>query len=170
MIEHSGWTVSNPNFRNAYNTLKASIQQKIPDAHSFISFYDYRYATAGYVSKDKTQTFFTFRLMNAKKYTIEDFTKCAIGNELVVHWGGYDLVNADISTTLGTDLFKIESGSIPVLIFLLILAYGGLVAALLPLILALWTVVMSFTALHITAITNNVTLYVSFLLNINQLH
>ena len=66
-------------------------------------------------------------------------------------------------------MLKIESGSIPVLIFLLVIAYGGLVAALLPLILAFWTVVMSFTALHITAINYNVTLYVSWLWNVNYL-
>lgn len=107
------------------------------------------------------QTFFTFRLSNANEYTIADFTNCATGNELVVHWGGYDLVNQDISDTLSADLFKIESGSIPVLIFLVVIAYGGIVAALLPLILAFWTVVMSFTALHITAISYNVSLYVS---------
>jgi putative drug exporter of the RND superfamily len=78
---------------------------------------------------------------------------------ITVGVGGEDAVDAAIEEQLGSDLAKAESLAIPATLVLLVLVFGGLVAASLPLAMALVSVTGTLLALFAVAQVTDVSIY-----------
>ena len=114
-----GTQVTDPSFNTAYFDMKEALISKIPEATSFISYFEYP-LFQGSISEDGYKTFISFRLPDPSKYTLEDYQNAIYGTSLKVDFGGGELANQEIPKRLGEDLAKIEAGSIPVLLVLLV--------------------------------------------------
>jgi RND superfamily putative drug exporter len=78
---------------------------------------------------------------------------------LVVHVGGAPAVNSAISDTITKDLGKADSIAIPLTMVLLVLVFGGLVAAGLPFVVAAGAVVGSFAVLFVVTLVTDVSVF-----------
>lgn len=160
VLAHPVWQVTSSNFTQAYFELKSSFEQRCPLAYGIISYFDYPSYSLGLISNDNKETIVTLRIPDASDYDLDDFQNYFSGSELESYFGGFELVNNEIQADLIVDLKKIESISVPILILVLIFAYGGIVATSIPTILAIWTLVMTLAALHVVSNFFQVTTYV----------
>ncbi|MGH9190861.1 MAG: MMPL family transporter [Acidimicrobiales bacterium] len=78
---------------------------------------------------------------------------------ITVGVGGEDAVDAAIEEQLGSDLARAESLAIPATLVLLVLVFGGVVAASLPLAMALVSVTGTLLALFVVAQVTDVSIY-----------
>ena len=76
-----------------------------------------------------------------------------------VSLGGAAAANTDISTQVGKDLALAEGIAVPLILILLVFAFGSLVAALLPLAIALIAVLGTFAELSIFGSITDVSIY-----------
>ncbi|MGZ4603259.1 MAG: MMPL family transporter [Kineosporiaceae bacterium] len=79
--------------------------------------------------------------------------------DLTVHVAGASAINNALNDTITKDLAKADSIAIPVTIVLLILVFGGLVAAGLPFVVAAGAVVGSFAALFTVTLVTDVSIF-----------
>jgi putative drug exporter of the RND superfamily len=78
---------------------------------------------------------------------------------ITVGVGGEDAIDAAIEEQLGTDLARAESLAVPATLILLVLVFGGVVAASLPLAMALVSVTGTLLALFAVAQVTDVSIY-----------
>ena len=78
---------------------------------------------------------------------------------LVVHVGGAPVVNSAIGETITKDLGRAEGIAIPLTVVLLILVFGGLVAAGLPFLVAAGAVLGSFAVLFVLTLATDVSIF-----------
>jgi RND superfamily putative drug exporter len=78
---------------------------------------------------------------------------------LDVRFGGSEAVFADIGSQIGKDLVTAELISVPITLLLLVLVFGGLVAAGLPLVIAGVGIVGTFLALFLLTRVTDVSIY-----------
>jgi RND superfamily putative drug exporter len=79
--------------------------------------------------------------------------------EIDVRFGGVAAVNDDLSHTIESDLGRAERVALPVTLLLLVLVFGGLVAAGLPLFVAVIAILGTFLALNGIARVTDVSIY-----------
>src|SRR3954465_10981309 len=79
--------------------------------------------------------------------------------DLVVHVGGAGAINNAVSDQITQDLAKADSIAIPLTVVLLILVFGGLVAAGLPFLVAAGAVLGSFAVLFAVTLTTDVSIF-----------
>jgi RND superfamily putative drug exporter len=79
--------------------------------------------------------------------------------DLVVHVGGAPAINTAITEQITGDLAKADSIAIPLTMVLLILVFGGLIAAGLPFIVAAGAVVGSFAVLFTVTLATDVSVF-----------
>ena len=79
--------------------------------------------------------------------------------DVKVQLGGFAAVGDDLGTQIGDDLAKAESLSVPVTLVLLILVFGGLIAAGMPLVVALISVVGTLFSLFVIGSITDVSIY-----------
>ncbi|MCU1502805.1 MAG: Integral rane protein, partial [Ilumatobacteraceae bacterium] len=73
--------------------------------------------------------------------------------------GGRAAVDADLSNQIGGDLAVAESIAVPITLVLLVLVFGGLIAAGLPLVVALISVAGTFLSLFVIGSLTDVSIY-----------
>jgi len=78
---------------------------------------------------------------------------------ITVNSGGVGPVFNEISTTIQEDLGRAESIAIPVTVVLLVLVFGGLVAAGLPLVVGLSAVLGTFFTLWVITLFTDVSIF-----------
>ena len=78
---------------------------------------------------------------------------------LTVQVGGSEAIGNDIGAQVQADIVKAEALSMPILLLLLILVFGGLVAASLPLAIGALAVLGSFTALRLITLVTDVSVF-----------
>ncbi len=78
---------------------------------------------------------------------------------LVVHTGGFAGFSDAITDNITTDLASAESISIPITLVLLILVFGGVVAAGLPFVVAAGAILGSFLAVWLVTLTTDVSIF-----------
>lgn len=76
-----------------------------------------------------------------------------------VQLGGAIAVGADLGTRIGEDLAKAEALSVPITLILLVLVFGGLIAAGMPLLVALISVVGTLFSLFVLGSITDVWIY-----------
>lgn len=78
---------------------------------------------------------------------------------LSISAGGQAAVNAGVTHQVGKDLALAEGIAVPLTFVLLILAFGGLVAALLPVLMGLVAIIGTFAELFVIGSTTDVSIY-----------
>ena len=79
--------------------------------------------------------------------------------DLTTYVGGAEAVNEALNTTITQDLAKAEAIAVPLTFLLLLLVFGGLVAAGLPFIVALGSIVGSFFVVWLVSLTTDVSIF-----------
>ena len=115
-------------------------------------------------SKDATKAIIVARVTGSDTQMTDTYKKlkASIGGRrgvIDVRFGGDLAVNSDIGTQIGADLGKAEGISAPVTIILLIVVFGGLVAAGLPLFVAIIAVFGTLLALFGISQVTDVSIY-----------
>src|SRR4051794_14634681 len=80
-------------------------------------------------------------------------------SDLVVHVGGAPAINTAITDQITGDLAKADSIAIPLTMVLLVLVFGGLIAAGLPFVVAAGAVVGSFAVLFAVTLATDVSVF-----------
>ncbi|MEV0637044.1 MMPL family transporter [Streptomyces sp. NPDC050619] len=80
-------------------------------------------------------------------------------NGLSVRAGGEAAVGDDIPTQVAKDLAVAETIAVPLILILLVIAFGSLVAALLPLVIGLIAIVGTFAELYLLGSLTNVSVF-----------
>ena len=76
-----------------------------------------------------------------------------------VQLGGYLAINEELTTQISGDLARAESIAIPITLILLVLVFGSLVAASLPLLIGIIAIIGSFAALSVIADITDVSVF-----------
>lgn len=150
LLSHPTWTIDQPEYKAAYEQFKTSLTSTIPRIYSILSYFDYPTEFKAY-SPDRKQTLVTAHIYNAvtgPEIPLSTFESTTTGNPLSFEFAGGTLASLAISNQLTTDLAKIEQGGIPVLIFILILVFGGIVAILPTICVVLWGLAMALAMLR----------------------
>ena len=81
------------------------------------------------------------------------------GPGLTTYVGGAETVNEALNTEITSDLARAESVAIPITFVLLLLVFGGIVAAGLPFLVALGSVLGSFFLVWLVSLTTDVSIF-----------
>lgn len=78
---------------------------------------------------------------------------------LVVRLGGNEAIASDITTQVGEDIARAETISLPIVLVLLVIVFGGLTAASLPLAIGGLAILGSFTMLRLLSLATDVSIF-----------
>ena len=78
---------------------------------------------------------------------------------LDVRLGGNEAIASDITTQVGEDIARAESLSMPILLVLLVVIFGGLTAASLPLAIGGLAILGAFTMLRVLSLVTDVSVF-----------
>ncbi|MDX6738816.1 MMPL family transporter [Actinocorallia sp. A-T 12471] len=117
-----------------------------------------------FVSEDKNSTYAVITLSGqtpqerTDQYTaLEPLLREAGG--LTVKLGGQIAVENAINTRVSSDIARVDAISLPILLVLLLVIFGGVVAASLPLVIGGIAILGSFTALHVLTYLTDVSTF-----------
>ena len=118
-----------------------------------------------FVSEDRTATYAVLQLAGSdgdarqESYDAvrDDLTE--VGGGLTAKVGGTVGTETAINERVSSDIGRAEAMAIPVLVVLLVLIFGGLVAASLPLLVGGLAILGSFTALHALTYVTDVSIF-----------
>ncbi|NKZ07015.1 MMPL family transporter [Actinomadura latina] len=161
ILYQGGTTVDDPSYRASVERALAALPpEKVVGTAT--------YWTTGapqFVSEDRTSTYAVLELAGADE-TARDGAYQAVkddlhdvGGGLTAKVGGTAATSAAINDQVASDLPRAEAIAMPILLVLLVLIFGGLVAASLPLIVGGIAVLGSFTALHVLAQLTDVSVF-----------
>ncbi|MCW2601968.1 MAG: Integral rane protein, partial [Pseudonocardiales bacterium] len=99
------------------------------------------------------------RIDDSEVYTM--LTRQIVGEQglIDVQLGGFLAINQELNTQISGDLARAESFAIPITLILLVLVFGSLVAASLPLLIGIVSIIGSFAALSVIADLTDVSVF-----------
>jgi trehalose monomycolate/heme transporter len=164
IVKHKdGLEAATPGFKTAMDDVVAQIKREA-GVEAVQTFYST--GADQFVSKDKRSTFASISIRGE----IPDQEKVAVklrsnvkNDKLELAWAGVALINHDITEQIGKDLALAETISFSLLAILLIFVFRGFVAALLPLLLGGFTVLVALLVLRVLA---EMTTIVEYALNV----
>ena len=167
LMSHPTWLVDDQEYKDAYSQLKADLSDNLP-VYGYISYFDYDYMT-GMISDDNHMALMSAQLPQSvldwsganPPYTLSDFQKATENSPLTLTFAGDLLSGIEANNDIDESLAKLEYGAAPVIIVLLVLAFNGVIAALVPILLIIWNVITTFTALRLVALGFSVSTYVT---------
>ncbi|WP_433230317.1 MMPL family transporter [Actinomadura formosensis] len=154
-------TVDDPSYRASVEKALAALpQDKIASTATY-----WTTGAAQFVSKDRTATYAVLRLTGADegarsdgyKVIQDDLTK--VGGGLTAKVGGSVGTETAVNERVSSDIGRAEGMAMPILLVLLVLIFGGLVAASLPLLIGGIAILGSFTALHALTYVTDVSIF-----------
>ncbi|TDE22934.1 MMPL family transporter [Actinomadura sp. 6K520] len=160
-------TVDDPAYRaSVEQALNALPQDKVTATSTY-----WTTKAPQFVSDDRTATYAVLELAGSgeaakeESYRAIDGALTGVGGGLTAEVGGTVGTAAAIDDRVASDIVRAEAIAIPVLLVLLVLIFGGLVAATLPLLVGGLAILGSFTALHALTYATDVS---SFAVNISS--
>ena len=159
LYESRALTVDDPAFRDAVRgTLARLPKTEVPGA---VTYWDTR--SPALVSRDRHATYAALRLAGADREARQD-TYDRIKDDLVApglttRRGGAVAVGGQLQEQTAKGLARAEMISTPVLLVLLVLIFGSLVSALLPLAIGGVAILGAFTALRVLSLTTDVSTF-----------
>ncbi|HEX7736878.1 MAG TPA: MMPL family transporter [Ktedonobacteraceae bacterium] len=153
---------SNPAFTRTAQALLSSLNTR-PEVGALTSYYTTHNPLL--LSRDEHETFILFQLTSQDLATkqAEYQQICPLltsSSPLVqVSMGGNVPVNIAVSQQVNADLGRAEMFTLPVLALLLLLVFGGVIAALLPLLTGAAAILGAFTVLRLLTKTTDVSVY-----------
>lgn len=128
-----GTTVDNPAFKSAVEAAMSKADGQ-PNVESITTFYNT--GAASLVSNDRTATYAVVGLDgddNVQLENMERLRPLLTSDTLRVQLGGYTAVSQEINELVQRDLERAETFTLPIVFVLLVIIFGSLVAASLPL-------------------------------------
>ncbi|NKZ07014.1 MMPL family transporter [Actinomadura latina] len=154
-------TVDDPSYRASVERALAALpQDKIASTAT--------YWTTGapqFVSEDRRSTYAVLRLAGADEGARSDDYKAMrdelteVGGGLTAAVGGSVGTETAINEQVSSDIGRAEGMAMPILLVLLVLIFGGLVSASLPMLIGGVAILGSFTALHALSYVTDVSIF-----------
>jgi RND superfamily putative drug exporter len=162
LYRHGGDSVEDPAFR-------AAVEDHLADLPSEQVAGVTTYWSAGQppalVSKDRTSTYAVLQLAGDDDDALMD-SYAAISprlhdapDGLSVQLGGNEAIASDITNQVGEDIARAETLSMPIVLVLLVVIFGGLTAASLPLAIGGLAILGSFTLLRLLSLVTDVSVF-----------
>jgi len=151
-------TVDDPAYRQAVTgTLEALPSDAVART---VSWFDTR--APGLVSADRHATYAVLTLRGDEQQRTDALERiedrlAAPGVQTEV--GGATTVGRDIGEQVSKDIARAETLSMPVLLVLLVLVFGTVAAASLPLVIGVVAILGAFTALHVLSLVTDVSVF-----------
>ncbi|HZQ82942.1 MAG TPA: MMPL family transporter [Gaiellaceae bacterium] len=121
------------------------------------------------VSKDNHTTYAIVTMKGSENFLEQQtpaLRKVAAAPPLTVHLVGQSAVNYDVEKASSKDLEKVERITLPIVLLLLILVFGSVVAAGVPLVMGAVSVAVALALVYLLALTTDVSI---FALNIGSM-
>jgi trehalose monomycolate/heme transporter len=150
-------TVTQSDFQSSAQAVIDQLHAR-PEVAAVTSYYSTH--SANFISTDGHETFLLVRLTGPNKDA--QWTKVQpliTSPNLHVSFGGNLVINQEINSQIGADLGRAESLTFPILAVLLVIVFGGLVAAGLPLLVGGVAIVGAFAILRILTNVTDVSVY-----------
>ncbi len=159
-LDGSGMTVDDPAFQQGVTRKLAALSAS--DVVSATSYWSSGEG-AQFVSEDRRATYVALQLAGndeeAREASYERIAGQLSVPGLTTLRGGPVPTNADVNTQVSQDIARAESLSIPLLIILLIIVFGSLAAASLPLAVGMIAILGAFTLLRGLALFGDVSIF-----------
>jgi uncharacterized membrane protein YdfJ with MMPL/SSD domain len=155
----SSLTVDDPAFRTAVEDVAAALPS---DVATTVNTY-WSTGSPDLVSDDRRSTYLTATLAGADDTEREEHYD-EIADEFVADGleslrGGFVPVSLAMNTQVEEDIARAESLSIPLLLVLLVVVFGSLASASLPLVIGIVSILGSFTALNVVSRVTDVSIF-----------
>ncbi len=152
-------TVDDPEFAEAVTSTLASLPtDEVVGATSFFST-----DAPQFVSADRHSTYVVVQLTGADEELradqVDAVEPALDAPGLTEQVGGIAAVNRDITEQVTEDIAFAETLSLPILFVLLIIIFGGLVAASMPLIIGVFAVLGAFTMIRLLTLFTDVSVF-----------
>ncbi|WP_149263493.1 MMPL family transporter [Actinomadura sp. K4S16] len=154
-------TVDDPSFRTSVEGALAALpSDKVAKASTF-----WTTNAPQFVSRDRKATYAVLQLAGSDEAAREDAYKAIrddlteVGGGLTAKVGGAVGTGVAINERVSSDIGRAEGMAMPVLLVLLVLIFGGLVSASLPLLVGGLAILGSFTALHALTYVTDVSIF-----------
>ncbi|MGI5416565.1 MMPL family transporter [Actinomadura luteofluorescens] len=161
VLYQGGTTVDDPSYRASVERALATLP---PGKVAKTSTYWTTHAPQ-FVSGDRKATYAVLQLAGSDEAAREDAYKAIrddlteVGGGLTAKVGGAVGTEVAINERVSSDIGRAEGMAMPVLLVLLVLIFGGLVSASLPLLVGGLAILGSFTALHALAYVTDVSIF-----------
>ncbi|MEU8306524.1 MMPL family transporter [Actinomadura sp. NPDC048955] len=161
VLYQGGTTVDDPSYRASVERALAALP---PGKVAKTSTYWTTHAPQ-FVSGDRKATYAVLQLAGSDEAAREDAYKAIrddlteVGGGLTAKVGGAVGTEVAINERVSSDIGRAEGMAMPVLLVLLVLIFGGLVSASLPLLVGGLAILGSFTALHALAYVTDVSIF-----------
>ncbi|SNS81556.1 putative drug exporter of the RND superfamily [Actinomadura meyerae] len=161
VLYQGGRTVDDPSYRASVERALGALP---PDKVASVDTY-WTTRAPQLVSGDRTSTYAVLELAGADEAARADSYQAIkdelaeVGGGLTAKAGGPVATSAAIDERVTADITRAEAIAMPVLLVLLVLIFGGLVAASLPLLVGGFAILGSFTALHALAYATDVSIF-----------
>lgn len=155
----NGETVDSPAFQQGVENTLAKVQGK-EGVGTVLSYYTTR--SAQLVSTDKHSTYAVVGMTGDEEAwakNIKTLRPLLTSDTLQVRLSGLPAISDEMSTHVSHDLEVAETASFPILAVLLVLIFGSLVAASLPLIIGVVAILGSFLILRIIANFTDISIF-----------
>jgi uncharacterized membrane protein YdfJ with MMPL/SSD domain len=154
-------TVSDPAFEQAVTTMIAALKAR-PEVAGLSSYYDTQ--SQDFVSTDRHSTYVAVQLAQPKPGSTKDKEYSAISPlftapPLQVKLGGQLVANDQINTQTGSDIEHAEMYTFPIVLVLLLIVFGSVVAALLPLAIGVMAILGAFAIVHVLTTFTDVSIF-----------
>lgn len=146
------FTVEHPIYQSAINKVKDNLKgtKGVGDIHGYE-------LDESFISKDRKSTFLLIGLTDKSvevsseegDQIAEKIRKIEFPKELEYHITGSQVIVGDMTRISESDSAKAEKRILPIAIVILILVFGALVSALLPILIALMSIVITLGALYL---------------------
>jgi RND superfamily putative drug exporter len=152
-------TVQEPTFEQSAQSLITWLQAR-PEVAAVTSYYSTH--STNFISKDGHETFLSLRLSGPDKAAQwKTLQPLITAPDFHLLFGGYLVVNDEINTQIGADLGRAETLTFPIVAVLLVIVFGGLVAAGLPLLVGGGAILGAFAILRGLTNITDVSVYAS---------
>src|SRR3954454_22573554 len=149
-------TVDDPAFRDAVTTRLRALPHDLVDGVT--SFWSSN--SASLVSRDRHATYAVLSFAPGDRDAqLVRVQRTVAAPGLWVELGGNAVVNRDINERVGADIGRAEGISMPVLLILLVIIFGSLAAASLPLAIGGVAILGAFTALRLFSYVTDVSVF-----------
>ncbi|MEW2357234.1 MMPL family transporter [Spirillospora sp. NPDC029432] len=155
-----GRTVDDPAYRAAVESALAAL----PDGKVAAATTYWSSRSPQLVSADRTETYAALRLAGDARARADAYEAirgdlAEVGGGLTAKVGGQLPTETAINDRVTSDIGRAEGMALPVLVVLLLIIFGGVVAASLPLLVGGVAILGSFTALHLLTYVTDVSIF-----------
>jgi len=154
------FTVQDPRFQTAVSTVADRVKA-MPGVASVTSYYQTK--SPDLVSKDDHQTYLTVRLVTDSSDSLAKKVRRALpvssNTGISTLIGGQRAVDLAINGQVGNDIARAEEIGTPILVLLLLIVFGNLVAALMPVLIGGFAVLGAFLLVRVCTIFTSISIF-----------